>query len=71
MALFPTQQATWQALQTDPVNKTNCGRPGINGGYFDPQTKFGVNCYGVKPKTPARSFRYLYQVLIQQDLIRW
>lgn len=50
MALFPTQQATWQALQTDPVNKTNCGRPGINGGYFDPQTKFGVNCYGVKPQ---------------------
>jgi hypothetical protein len=49
MALFPTQQATWEALQTDPVNKTNCGRPGINGGYFDPQTKFGVNCYGVKP----------------------
>jgi len=50
MALFPTQQSTWQALQMDPVNKTNCGRPGINGGYFDPQTKFGVNCYGVKPQ---------------------
>ena len=50
MALFPTQQATWEALQTDPINKTNCGRPGINGGYFDPQTKFGVNCYGVKPQ---------------------
>ena len=50
MALFPTQPSTWQALQMDPVNKTNCGRPGINGGYFDPQTKFGVNCYGVKPQ---------------------
>ena len=27
-----------------------CGKPGINGGYFsDPTMKFGVNCYGVKP----------------------
>lgn len=50
MALFPTQEATWSDLQKDAVAKTNCGRPGINGGYFDPSTKFGVNCYGVKPK---------------------
>lgn len=28
-----------------------CGKPGINGGYFsNPKLKFGVNCYGVKPK---------------------
>ena len=28
----------------------SCGMPGINGGYFDnPELKFGVNCYGVKP----------------------
>ena len=28
----------------------NCGRPGVNGGYFDnPNIKFGVNCYGQKP----------------------
>ncbi len=27
-----------------------CGTPGINGGYFDnPELRFGVNCYGVKP----------------------
>jgi hypothetical protein len=50
MALFPTQEATWSDLQKDAVAKTSCGRPGINGGYFDPSTKFGVNCYGVKPK---------------------
>jgi len=50
MALFPTQDATWQKLQQDAVAKTSCGRPGVNGGYFDPSTKFGVNCYGVKPK---------------------
>lgn len=52
MALFPTQQDTWDALQgeVDQAKRTGCGRPGVNGGYFNPATKFGVNCYGVKPK---------------------
>jgi len=50
MALFPTQESTWSDMQKDAVARTNCGRPGVNGGYFDPATKFGVNCYGVKPK---------------------
>ena len=51
MALFPTQDATWQALQMEAneAQRTGCGRPGVNGGYFDPSTKFGVNCFGVKP----------------------
>lgn len=51
MALFPTQQATWNSLmqEVDQSKRTQCGRPGVNGGYFDPNTKFGVNCYGVKP----------------------
>ena len=51
MALFPTQQATWSTLmqEVDQTKRTQCGRPGVNGGYFDPNTKFGVNCYGVKP----------------------
>jgi hypothetical protein len=57
MALFPTQENTWQSLQTEPElsRRTACGRPGINGGYFDPKTKFGVNCYGVKPGMPKRA----------------
>jgi hypothetical protein len=55
MALFPTQQETWEALQgeLDISRKTACGRPGINGGYFDPSTKFGANCYGVKPENTS------------------
>jgi hypothetical protein len=55
MALYPTQQSTWDALQQelDVKKRTGCGRPGINGGYFDPQTKFGVNCYGIKPSSKA------------------
>jgi len=51
MAFFPTQKATWELLQKNPEKKNNCGRPGINGGYMkNPYIKFGVNCYGVKPK---------------------
>lgn len=52
MALYPTQKVTWDALQReiDPAKKTACGRPGVNGGYFDPSLKFGVNCFGFKPK---------------------
>jgi len=52
MALYPTQKATWEALQreVDPAKRTGCGRPGVNGGYFDPNLKFGVNCFGFKPK---------------------
>jgi hypothetical protein len=51
MALFPTQQSTWESLQqeSDASKRTGCGRPGVNGGYFNPSNKFGVNCYGVKP----------------------
>ena len=52
MALYPTQKGTWDALQqeSDQSKRTACGRPGVNGGYFDPTTKFGVNCYGIKPQ---------------------
>jgi hypothetical protein len=51
MALYPTQKATWDELQREvsPQKRTRCGRPGVNGGYFNPMTKFGVNCYGFKP----------------------
>jgi len=52
MALYPTQRETWDRLQgeVDYGKRTRCGRPGVNGGYFDPATKFGVNCFGIKPR---------------------
>jgi hypothetical protein len=51
MALFPTQESTYDGLQKIPGHENDCGRPGINGGYIaNPQVKFGVNCYGYKPK---------------------
>jgi hypothetical protein len=50
MALFPTQQKTWDKLQTIEGHENDCGRPGVNGGRIDnPQARFGVNCYGYKP----------------------
>lgn len=54
-ALYPTQKPTWEALQGEPdtVKRTACGRPGVNGGYFEPNTKFGVNCFGFKPTGKA------------------
>ena len=54
MAFFPTQKKTWQDLQVSEKHKNNCGRPGVNGGYFaNPNIKFGVNCFGQKPKAKA------------------
>jgi len=55
MALYPTQNDTWNKLQQGPQDQRNsCGRPGINGGYFDnPEMRFGVTCYGVKPAQSA------------------
>lgn len=51
MALFPTQQNTWNNLQHIEGHQHDCGRPGINGGYMaNPDLKFGVNCYGYKPR---------------------
>jgi len=51
MAVYPTQKETWEKLQKgDPEYRNACGKPGVNGGYFDnPELRFGVNCYGVRP----------------------
>lgn len=51
MAVYPTQTSTWEKLQKgSPEYRNACGRPGVNGGYFDnPELRFGVNCYGIKP----------------------
>ena len=51
MALFPTQTSTYNNLQKIKGHEHDCGRPGVNGGYMaNPHLKFGVNCYGYKPK---------------------
>ena len=51
LALFPTQKQTYNTLQKIKGHENDCGRAGINGGYIaNPKIKFGVNCYGNKPK---------------------
>ena len=51
MALYPTQQTTWDGLQKIKGHGNDCGRPGVNGGFIkNPALKFGANCYGYKPK---------------------
>jgi len=53
LAVYPTQQSTFDSLQKGtPEQQTACGKVGVNGGYFDnPDLRFGVNCYGMKPAT--------------------
>jgi hypothetical protein len=55
MAVYPTQKGTFDMLQSGPENqRMSCGKPGLNGGYFDnPELRYGVNCYGVKPDQKA------------------
>ena len=67
LALFPTQKETWNKMQNGDCKKKNsCGRPGINGGYFqNPNIKFGVNCFGIKPK--AKDIDNAYMEVKQDD----
>jgi hypothetical protein len=60
--IFPTQESTYNTLKQKINNErvyngqrplvnpyTKCGRPGLNGGLADKKSKFGVNCFGMKP----------------------
>jgi hypothetical protein len=55
MAVYPTQEETYEKLQTGtPEERQACGTVGINGGFFDnPELRYGVNCYGKKPPQSA------------------
>lgn len=55
MAVYPTQKGTYEELQQGPAEQRGaCGKPGLNGGYFDnPELKFGVTCVGKKPAQSA------------------
>tara|TARA_B100001093_G_scaffold451952_1_gene459723 strand:- start:112 stop:969 length:858 start_codon:yes stop_codon:yes gene_type:complete len=70
-ALFPTQKSHYDKLQKgDPKNRESCGIPGVNGGVFkNPNLKFGVNCYGVKPKPDPSRIRYLQTNTISEPVL--
>lgn len=82
MALFPTQQASYDKLQTIKGHEHDCGRPGVNGGYIaNPNVRFGVNCYGKKPaqtqyeadlmKTQSPYPETMKDVLFQKQVNYW
>jgi hypothetical protein len=57
---FPTQKKTWENLQKTKNHKNDCGRPGVNGGFIaNPNARFGVNCYGVKPKPSEKELQFM------------
>ena len=61
-AIYPTQQETFDKLQNEGTEdaRLQCGQVGINGGYFDnPEIRFGVNCYGVKPSESKNSAAHI------------
>jgi hypothetical protein len=60
-AVYPTQQSTYNKLQAGPESQRSaCGIVGVNGGYFDnPEMRFGVNCYGVKPGENEADTRHI------------
>jgi hypothetical protein len=51
MAVYPTSDESFNKLKKGPAEQQlACGRPGVNGGYFDnPELRYGVTCYGSKP----------------------
>ena len=60
MATFPIQKKYWDDLQKGPEeNRDDCGRPGVNGGYFADKTMLlGVNCFGIKPDADPTKIVY-------------
>jgi hypothetical protein len=63
MAVYPTQQETYEKLQAGPEDERSaCGSVGINGGFFDnPELRYGVNCYGKKPPQSAHDEKKLME----------
>lgn len=60
LALFPTQESVYNELKKTPGHENDCGRQGINGGYIDNKfIKFGVNCFGKKPKQTDEDKTYI------------
>ena len=57
LAVYPTSKETYAKTQSGPeAGKNVCGLEGVNGGYFDnPEMRFGVTCYGNKPKNNLQS----------------
>jgi hypothetical protein len=69
-AYYPIQQDFFNRIQNDETLglKDQCGVPGINGGVFDKDVLFGVNCYGVK-REPTTKETELTASLTSGDIV--
>ena len=71
MAFFPTQKETWDKLQKEKGHEHDCGRVGINGGYIaNSNVRFGVNCYGTKPKISGRESKLMQNQQLVPETLR-
>ena len=71
MAFFPTQEDTWKKLQGEKGHEHDCGRVGINGGYIaNPNVRFGVNCYGTKPKITSQESKLMQNQQLVPETLR-
>jgi hypothetical protein len=62
MVFYPTQKSTYEKLKKEG-RQNDCGRPGINGGFIgNPDARFGVNCFGKKPKITPESQELMYEM---------
>lgn len=63
MGFFPTQRSVYNELKQIPGHENDCGRTGINGGYFEnPNIKLGVNCFGKKPIAKETDKDYMHAI---------
>ena len=72
MALYPIQEKFHEEIEKNPKTKGNCGKPGINGGRFENcNLKFGVNCYGYRPKGDPGQLIYdtdpIYKKIVKSE----
>lgn len=51
-AYYTTQKCFWDKMKHEAEKKgvpLQCGKPGLHGGNFPDDLKFGATCYGIKP----------------------
>jgi hypothetical protein len=72
LAVYPTQQSTYDKLQAGPADKRqSCGIPGVNGGYFpNAEQRFGVNCYGARPSESQLDERIAFEAAHETEFDR-
>ena len=71
MAFFPTQEKTWKKLQRERGHENDCGRIGINGGFIaNPNVRFGVNCFGSRPKISSQESKLMQNRQLVPQAIR-